>query len=318
MNDSFILTTERITKRFGRATVVDGLNLRVPRSSIYGFLGPNGAGKTTTIRLLLGLARPDSGKVSLFGLTLREHRKTILQKVGALIEEPALYPRLTGRENLQVLARLIGIRANRVEQALRQVELLDVADRIAGQYSQGMKQRLGLAMALLNEPQLLILDEPTNGLDPSGIREIRELLKRLAAESEITVFLSSHLLSEIERLATHLGVIHRGRLLFQGALQELHRACEPRIHIKTNNPLGALEVLRGQMVNCHLTGKDSVAVDSKCPEAIANVNRLLVQRGLEVYGIVEHSPRLEDLFLELTGKENGSPWNTSALSVLSC
>ena len=195
MNQSSVLVTNALTKSFGRSPVVSDLNLRVPLGCLYGFLGPNGAGKTTTIRLLLGLIHPSHGEVSVFGLSLREHRKSILARVGSLVEAPAIYRHLTGRENLEVIARLVGIGRGRIDEALRRVDLSDAAHKRVGHYSQGMKQRLGLAMALLNEPRLLILDEPTNGLDPAGIRDVRELLKRLAAESGITVFLSSHLLS---------------------------------------------------------------------------------------------------------------------------
>ncbi|HYL65173.1 MAG TPA: ABC transporter ATP-binding protein [Candidatus Methylomirabilis sp.] len=279
------------------------LSLRVPQGSIYGFLGPNGAGKTTTIRMLLGLMRPDHGEVRLFGLHMASQRKAILRKVGALFEEPAVYPHLTGRENLQVLTRLTHIRHSRIDETLRQVELFDAADKKVGQYSRGMKQRLGLAMALLNEPQLLILDEPTNGLDPAGIRDVRELLKRLAAEMGITVFLSSHLLSEIELVATHLGIINRGQLLFQGPLEELRRSQKSRTRVKTNAPETALEILSRESVRCALNGQGILEVDSVEPEAIANANQLLVNHGLRIYAIEPQSHRLEELFMQVTAKE---------------
>ena len=304
MDDPFILATERVTKSFGGSPVVSELNLRVPRGGIYGFLGPNGAGKTTTIRMLLGLMRAEHGEVTLFGLEISSHRKAILRRVGALFEEPAVYPHLTGRENLQVLTRLTNIPHSRIEETLRQVELLDAADKKAGQYSRGMKQRLGIAMALLNEPQLLILDEPTNGLDPAGIRDVRELLKRLAAELGITVFLSSHLLSEIELVATHLGIIHRGQLLFQGTLEELRKSQKRRTFVRTDAPEKALEILRGEPVHCALDGQGVLEVDSVESEAIANVNRVLVQHGLRVYGIEARNHRLEELFMQVTTKED--------------
>lgn len=303
MSDPFLLTTERVTKSFGLSRVVSELNLRVPQGSIYGFLGPNGAGKTTTIRMLLGLMRPDHGEVVLFGLRVCSQRKAILKKVGALFEEPAVYPHLSGRENLQVLTRLTCIRGSWIDDTLRQVELLDAADKRAGQYSRGMKQRLGLAMALLNEPQLLILDEPTNGLDPAGIRDVRELLKRLAKDLGITVFLSSHLLSEIELVATHLGIINRGQLLFQGTLEDLRRSQKSRTIIKTDAPEKAIQLLRGTAVGCARDGAGALEVETVEPEAIANVNQLLVQHGVHIYAIEPQSHRLEELFMQVTGKE---------------
>ena len=302
MSDSFVLTTEGVTKSFARAQVVSELNLRVPLGSIYGFLGPNGAGKTTTIRMLLGLIRPDAGEISLFGLQLASHRKAILKRVGVLFEEPAIYPQMTGPENLQVLTRLTHIRTNRIEETLRQVELLDAADKRAGQYSRGMKQRLGIAMALLNEPQLLILDEPTNGLDPAGIRDVRELLKRLVTELGITVFLSSHLLSEIELVATHLGIINQGELLFQGTPEKLRGRRKGRTVIKTDAPETAMKILRNELVRCALDGQGVLEIEAVEPEAIADVNQLLVHHGLRVYGIEPQSDRLEELFMHVTAK----------------
>lgn len=303
MSESFLLTTQNVTKSFGRTQVVSELNLCVPAGTIYGFLGPNGAGKTTTIRMLLGLIRPDHGDISLFGLDIASSRKAILNRVGALFEEPAVYPHLTGKENLQVLTRLTHIRESRIEETLRLVELYDAANKKAGQYSRGMKQRLGIAMALLNEPQLLILDEPTNGLDPGGIRDVRELLKRLARELGITVFLSSHLLSEIELVATHLGIINRGQLLFQGTLEELRRRQKNRTIFRTDAPEKSLEILKGTTVPCVRDGAGVLEVETVEPETIANVNQLLVQNGVRIYAIEPQGQRLEELFMQVTAKE---------------
>lgn len=280
------------------------MNLQVRRGSIYGFLGPNGAGKTTTIRLLLGLIRPDHGEVTILGLNLGAHRKEILAKVGSLVEAPSIYPHLTGRENLEVLTRLVNIPPSHIAEALRRVELSGAAHKRAGKYSQGMKQRLGLAMALLNQPQLLILDEPTNGLDPAGIREVRELLKRLARESGITVFLSSHLLSEVELMATHLGIIHQGSSLFQGTLEELQRSRSGYTLVRTNDPRAALELLKPQVAGCRLEGDGILEYEASGPEEAARVNRILVDAGLRVYSIESRSHRLEDLFVQLTEKQD--------------
>ncbi|MBN1659800.1 MAG: ATP-binding cassette domain-containing protein, partial [Anaerolineae bacterium] len=194
---------------------VAGVNLQVPARSVYGFLGPNGAGKTTTIRLLLGLLRPHAGEVHLFEEPLRRHRRTLLRRVGALVESPSLYPNLTGRENLEVTRRLVDATPAQAERVLHIVHLAGVAHHRVSGYSSGMRQRLGLALALLADPELIVLDEPTNGLDPAGMQEIRALLRALPEEYGVTVFLSSHLLAEVEQVATHIGIIQDGRLRFQ-------------------------------------------------------------------------------------------------------
>src|SRR5215813_7172541 len=216
-----LIETRGLTRRFGVQLAVDALNLSVPAAGVYGFLGPNGAGKTTAIRMLLGLIRPNAGEVYLFGQPLVTNRYSLMRRVGALVEMPSLYPHLTGRENLEVTRRLLGVRRELVDLALETVRLTKDANRRVREYSLGMRQRAGLALALLNKPDLLILDEPTNGLDPAGIHEMRDLIRRLPGESGLTVFLSSHLLSEVEQIASHIGIIHEGHLLFQGTLAEL-------------------------------------------------------------------------------------------------
>jgi lantibiotic transport system ATP-binding protein len=303
MSEPYILATRQLRKSFGGVPVVNDINLQVPKGSIYGFLGPNGAGKTTTIRLLLGLITPDQGEISIFGFDLRSHLKVILRRVGSLVEAPSIYPRLTGRENLQVLTRLVNIPPNRIDEVLRLVELSDAAHRMAGQYSQGMKQRLGLAMALLNEPEFLVLDEPTNGLDPAGIREVRELLKRLSAKFGVTVFLSSHLLSEVELIATHLGIIHQGRLLFQGTLQELQSVRCGHTIIRVNDTQAALELLKFHAAACRFDGEGTLDVETSGPQEVARVNSILVEAGLHVYSIESRTHRLEDFFMDLTTME---------------
>src|SRR4029450_5602615 len=216
-----IVETRALTRRFGARIAVLNAGPRVPEAGIYGFLGPNGAGKTTTIRMLLGLIRPDEGEVRLFGRPLAGHHRELMRSVGALVETPSLYAHLTGEENLEVARRLVGGPRANIGEALAIVRLTQDAGRRVREYSLGMRQRLGLAPAAPNRPRLLILDEPSNGLDPAGIQEMRGLLRRLAREQGITVFLSSHLLGEIEQVADHIGIIHEGRLLFQGTLGTL-------------------------------------------------------------------------------------------------
>jgi ABC-type multidrug transport system ATPase subunit len=223
METSVIATTSlhKVFADGGDVTAVDGIDLQVPEGAIYGFLGPNGAGKSTTIRMLLGLVRPTTGTIRLFGELVRPGGTRHLRRTGALIEAPSLYPHLTARENLELTRRLTRTGHSRIEHLLKTVDLLDAADRPAGRYSTGMRQRLGLALALMNDPELLILDEPTNGLDPAGIHEIRELIRRIPEELGSTVFLSSHHLGEVEQIASHVGIIHKGKLLYQGSLKDL-------------------------------------------------------------------------------------------------
>src|SRR6185503_17544218 len=239
----YLIETRGLSRRFGAQVAVDDLNLLVPAAGVYGFLGPNGAGKTTAIRMLLGLIRPDAGEVRLFGQPLMGNHRALMSRVGALVEAPSLYPHLTGRENLEVTRRLLGSPRALIDVALETVRMTRDANRRVREYSLGMKQRLGLALALLNKPQLLILDEPTNGLDPAGIHEMRDLIRRLPAEFGATIFLSSHLLSEVEQIAGHIGIIHQGRLLFQGALDELQAQQRERLIVGVNQPEQAIRCL---------------------------------------------------------------------------
>ncbi len=209
---------------------VDAVKLRVRRGSVYDFVGPNGAGKTTTIRMMLGSIRSHAGAIELLGMPLREHRRDCLRNVGALVEAPSLYSHLTGRENLELTRRLTGATRATVDRAIEVVKLTDSADRKVRTYSLGMKQRLGLALALLGDPDLLILDEPTNGLDPAGIREIRQLIRDLPGPTGSPSSLSSHLLAEVEQVATHIGILHQGCLRYQGTLEALHAEVDNRVH----------------------------------------------------------------------------------------
>lgn len=295
-----IIETRALTRRFKDRLAVDAVNLSVPSGGVYGFLGPNGAGKTTTIRMLLGLMRPDAGDIRLFDTLLAANRQRLLQRVGALVETPSLYPHLTGRENLEVTRRLVGAGRKLIDRALDIVKLTADAQRCVREYSLGMRQRLGLALALLNQPTLLILDEPTNGLDPAGIHEMRDLLRRLPAEFGVTVFLSSHLLSEVEQIAGHIGIIHAGRLMFQGALTELHAQQQVGLTIGVTAPEQAAQYLTkaGWESQQREDGMLVVAADS--PGVAAQINHLLVSQGIEVFHLARTQLSLEDIFLKLT------------------
>lgn len=221
-NEKHVIRTENLQKSHGSRIRVKDLSLCIPNGSIYGFLGPNGAGKTTTLKLLLGLINPDKGSIYFFGKKMNEqNRLQILRHTGSLIEGPSYYGHLTGLENLQIIAKLKGSPSGEIYKVLETVRLTSQKDKKVKHYSLGMKQRLGIAMALLGNPEILILDEPTNGLDPAGIQEIRELIRELARTRHMTIIISSHILSEIEQMADHVGIIYHGELIFQGPLSEL-------------------------------------------------------------------------------------------------
>lgn len=296
----FMIETRGLTRRFGARLAVDDLNLRAPEAGVYGFLGPNGAGKTTAIRMLLGLIRPDAGEVNLFGAPLASDRQTLMRRVGALVEAPSLYPHLTGRENLEVTRRMLGAPRALIDRALDIVKLAQDAHRRVREYSLGMRQRLGLGLALLNKPDLLILDEPTNGLDPAGIHEMRDLLRRLPAEFGVTVFLSSHLLSEVEQTASHIGIIHEGRLLFQGTLSELRDEHRAQLTLGVNQTEEAVGCLTADGWGVRLRADGMLSVSATTAEEAVRVNNLLVGRRLEVFHLAPAQVSLEDIFLTLT------------------
>ena len=220
---NYMITTEHLTKKYKNFVSVNHVSLHIRKGSIYGFLGPNGAGKSTTMKMLLGLTIPTKGSFSIDGKHFPEDRMDILKEIGSFIEAPSFYANLTGRENLDVIRRILGLPKESVEDALELVGLTEFGDRLAKKYSLGMKQRIGLAGALLGKPPILILDEPTNGLDPSGIHEIRELVKSLPSLYDCTILISSHMLSEIELMADDIGILNHGRLLFEGSLDELRQ-----------------------------------------------------------------------------------------------
>jgi len=295
----YLIETRGLSRRFGSQQAVSELNLLVPKAGIYGFLGPNGAGKTTAIRMLLGLIRPDAGEVRLFGRELRSNHRALMSRVGALVEAPSLYPHLTGRENLEVTRRLLGSPREAIDAALETIRMTRDADRRVREYSLGMRQRLGLALALLNNPQLLILDEPTNGLDPAGIHEMRALIRRLPAEFGVTVFLSSHLLAEVEQIADHIGIIHESKLLFQGTLAELQAKQEMELSVGVTDADAAFSCLVNAGWN--VERRDGMlSVRAIAPSDAAQVNRLLLDQQLEVFHLALAQRSLEDIFLTLT------------------
>ena len=304
----YLIETRGLSRRFGSQVAVNDLNLLVPAACVYGFLGPNGAGKTTAIRMLLGLIRPDAGEVRLFGQPLMANHRALMSRVGALVEAPSLYPHLTGSENLEVTRRLLGSPRELIDVALETVRMTRDAHRRVREYSLGMRQRLGLALALLNRPKLLILDEPTNGLDPAGIHEMRDLIRRLPEEFGVTVFLSSHLLGEVEQIAGHIGIIHESRLLFQGTLAELQRKQQTELAVGVTQPEEAMNCLVG--AGWSVERRDGLlSVRARAPEDAMKINRLLLDHRLDVFHLALSQRSLEDIFLTLTSDvgANGQP-----------
>lgn len=302
MSATAIVQTQNLSKIYGAIHGVHKVNLLVQEGEIYGFLGPNGAGKTTTLKMLLGLIKPSGGTIKIFGRSFSKYRSYILQHTGSLIESPSYYGHLTGLENMKVMQRLRNVSDKNVHEALRIVRLDKHKHKKVEQYSLGMKQRLGIAMALLSFPKLLILDEPTNGLDPAGIGEIRELIKSLPARYGITVLLSSNLLSEIEQIATSVGIIDKGNLLFQGSMASLREKSKTSIFIKTGNNAKAEQLLFTKGYDSALSG-NRLELDNLEDTEVAEINRLLVKHDIPVIRIEEQKKSLEDIFLELTGKE---------------
>ena len=294
------IQTLGLTRCFRGGQGIRELNLEVPAGAIYGFLGPNGAGKTTTIRLLLDLLRPDAGEVRLFGEHLDRHHRGALARVGALVETPSLYGHLDGRSNLEVTRRLLGLPVERVDEALRRVDLWDAARQRVREYSLGMRQRLGIALALLVRPRLLVLDEPGNGLDPAGIQDLRRLLRELVARDGMTVFVSSHQLAEVEQIASHVGVLDRGRLRFQGTLAQLRGLARPRLDLVCDAPARALQLLLDAGEQAAQTQGPALRVCLQDRDATV-INRLLVQHDIGVSHLAMEQASLESLFFDLTG-----------------
>lgn len=299
---SQIVTTHNLSKRYADTYCVKDVNLSVDEGEIFGFLGPNGAGKSTTLKMILGLARPTDGKVKVFGKDFKANRRLILSQTGSLIESPSYYGHLSGLENMRIVQRLRDIPDKNVAEVLKIVRLENQKDKRVGQYSLGMKQRLGIAMALLSFPKLLILDEPTNGLDPAGIGEVRELIKSLPRRYGITVLISSHLLSEIEQIATSVGIINDGKMIFQGSMDVLKKKSQQTIMIKTSNNRLAQELLSTKGL-FPFYRKDSLVFENFTDEQVIQANRSLLTANIDVLRIEEQKKNLESIFLEITGKE---------------
>jgi ABC-2 type transport system ATP-binding protein len=300
MDNSFVVKTTGLSYRYAKdENALTGINLAVERGSIYGFLGPNGSGKTTTLSLLLGLLKNQEGSIDIFGQSLKENRKGILQKTGSLVESPSLYGHLTATQNLEIYRETYGVSRQRAAAVLEMMALADTGKKAVKQFSLGMKQRLAIAIALLPNPELLVLDEPTNGLDPAGIIELRQLIKKLNKEQGMTILISSHLLAEVEKTVTHVGIIYKGRMLFQGSMQELHAFQQhtARLYIDTSNNEAAARLL--QAYEPEISG-DAFSVSAGDKDQVALVAQTLLQHNLDIYLLQPKTNDLEQLFIDLT------------------
>lgn len=298
-----VIKTNSLTKQYHGKNVVSELDLCVPSGCIYGFLGPNGAGKSTTMKMILGLTKPTSGSVNVLGKTVNQkNRIELLKNTGSLIESPAYYGHLSGRENLELIASLKQVPAKQIDDVLHIVHLDDQQQKKVSHYSLGMKQRLGLAAALLGYPKLLLLDEPTNGLDPAGIQEMRELICTLPKHYDMTVLVSSHLLAEIDQMATHVGIINNGSLIFQDKLSVLHEHSHPRMKLLTTDNALALPLLKKAGLPVLTEQNGLIYLNSREPAEILRAGNLLYQSNIGLLRLEEEQKSLEDIFLSLVGR----------------
>ena len=298
-----VIETKALCKQYGPHTAVDHVELHVPQGCVYGFIGPNGAGKSTTMKMLLGLIHPTAGRVHLLGQELTEKsRLPLLRQTGSLIESPAGYLHLTAQENLEIVADLQGVPHKDIGRVLDIVHLTQDRNRRVGQYSLGMKQRLGIAMALLGSPKLLILDEPTNGLDPAGIQEMRALIRNMPAATGATVLISSHLLGEMEQMVEQVGIIDHGHILFEGLLTELQRHSRGNVTLRLLDPAKAAPILRANGLTAH---SDScvVTLPPLQDALLADLVQKLAACGAGVVELTPHTKTLEEIFLSLTSEE---------------
>lgn len=304
MNHTPIIKTTGLSYNYAKGvqTLFD-IDLNVEKGSIYGFLGPNGSGKTTTLSLLLGLLNNQKGEIEIFGQHLHANRTAILKRIGSLVETPSLYGHLTATENLEVYRQVYGASKARVAEVLRIVGLSDTGNKVVKKFSLGMKQRLSIALALLPSPELLILDEPSNGLDPAGIIELRELIKKLNKEHGMTIVISSHLLAEVEKMVTHVGIIFKGKMLFQGPLSELHQFQQKgsRLFIKTSDNEATYKLLQEHQPE--MTG-ESISIPFSGIKQVAAINRTLTHHNLDVYLLHPKESDLEQLFIDLTTSQS--------------
>lgn len=299
--NNYIIETKQLSKDFSGEAAVNQLSIHVRKNEIYGFLGPNGAGKSTAMKILLGLLQPTHGSIRLFDKNFDSNQIALLSSVGSLIEEPSYYANLTGYENLEIIQRLLKLPKENIDKVLKIVKLYEQKDKLVKNYSLGMKQRLGIALAIIKFPKLLILDEPTNGLDPAGIQEIRELIKSLPQKYDMTVIISSHILSEIEQMTTTVGIINKGKLLFEGQLTELEE--DEKYLFETSDDALAEQLLMRK--GFELEENQSIVLKDYNKANIAAAVKVLVANDIDIYQVRMVRKSLEEVFLDMTGREGG-------------
>lgn len=299
----YAIKTKDLCKKYGDVMSVNNVDLKVPIGSIYGFLGPNGAGKSTTMKMLLGLIKPSNGKVEIMKKNVNpRNRLDILKNTGSLIESPSYYGHLSAYENLGIVAGLKGVDKKEIDYVLKIVRLTEHKDKKVNHYSLGMKQRLGIAAALIGSPKLLLLDEPTNGLDPAGIQEIRELICDLPKTYDMTILVSSHLLSEIDQMATDVGIIHNGELIFQDSLKILHEHSNEGIYLRTEKNNETFKLLRENNIGCKIYEK-GLLLPKISDEQMAQCTMMISKKNIGILRIEERKKTLEEIFLSLIGKK---------------
>lgn len=302
MSESLIKIQD-VSKKFGSQTVLNGISMNIHEGEIYGFLGKNGAGKSTLMKVMLGLLKSDSGSVNIFNQPLQKNRASILKNIGALIEEPAFYPNLTGEENLRVIKNLLDLPEENIFEALDTVGLRKAGNKLVKNYSLGMKQRLGIALALVKMPKILILDEPTNGLDPEGMHQMRELIKELPQKYKMTVLISSHLLSEMEQIAGTIGILNGGKLIYQGPINKLVE--KRKYFIKSSNVYRTQNTLQAMGILNIKSDQQKQVTEFNLENAkdMSKVLKKLILQDIDIYSAYGAKRTLEDIFLELTGSD---------------
>lgn len=296
---TYAIELKQIGKRYKDTVALDGLSMQVPRGKVYGFLGRNGAGKTTTIRIITGLIKPNSGSICVMGKDAEENRLFVLQNIGAIVEYPGFYRNLSGKQNLQITADLYDVDKSRVDEVLGIVSMLEYGNRKVKAYSTGMKQRLGIANALIHSPNILILDEPTNGLDPTGVKDLRRLIKDLSIKFDITILLSSHILSEVEQISDHVGILDKGRLVDQFSMEDFHSADQNYLLLEVDPPEKAASLLRDQNIQFSLSGHQ---IKVYCPKAEnADIHKLMAANHIVISNMSSIQNNLEDRFLSAVG-----------------
>jgi ABC-2 type transport system ATP-binding protein len=299
---TMMIEIKNLIKKYGRETVVNIDSLRIKEGEIYGFLGPNGAGKSTTMKMILSLVTPTDGKIQIMGREMNDNtRVALLQQIGSLIEGPSYYSHLTGMENMEIIQVLKDVPKKNIEKAIQIVGLKNHMNKKVKNYSLGMKQRLGVAMAISNFPKLIILDEPTNGLDPAGMEEMRKLIKTLPKDYGMTVMMSSHILDEVEKVVSSIGIINKGHMIFEGSLAELKRDNHPSIYFKTSNPQKTFVLFKEK--NSELR-EEGVLISDLSDSETAYCAKKIIDSGIELYRMEERTKSLEELFIQLTGKKS--------------